>query len=320
MSKNNKHLITYSILFLLIVPTLALAANDAKPLGNTLVFQFAFLGLGCLGAYWQAHRKFRRREILLLGAPMLPIYMTRRPLYWAGMIFYGLLAGVMFVMIVFLYPEIHPSTEQILPSGVFQTIEDLLGGTKDLTLTVFVIAAGILFYFLLQIEKSWNPVHYIWQIIATIVGIPRKARHVTTAIRTRLEIPQSFDFNRDGQGLMLGFTRQTLKTAQGTTERNWVESVYMYLWLMEQKKTGQTLFFDGNFKQFNTIALGPSSEFNMVRLLIKDSQKKQTAPVMGSPATGNQTGGFDELADRVDQLHAGLARLVACYLIYTNGK
>lgn len=250
---------------------------------------------------------------------MLPIYMTRRPLYLTGMFFYAAMAVIMFVMIVFLYPEIHPATEKILPGPVYQWIDEVIGSTESVTLTALVIVAGVVFYYLLQIEKSWNPVHYIWQIIASAVGIPRKARHITSAIRNRLEIPSTFEIVRDGGKLLEGFAANAAGASRRTIKRDWIECVYMRHWLNQKQANGSAAFFDGNSSQLNSLVVGRNSEMNVAKLLIDDIIRNQAAS-SGNEEAADQSGEIEVLAARVSGLHASLARLVACYAIYNNGS
>ena len=233
---------------------------------------------------------------------MLPIYMTRRPLYMIGIALYGLTAAALFTILVFFYRDIHPWAEQFIPSDLYTRINSALGA-KEITTTTIIIIAGIAFFLLMQIDKAWNPLYYTWRTIAAVVSIPRKARHIATAVQSRLQVPEAW------RGRLIdnhNIQPEWFEMSRAALERKWAEIAYMREWLSEQHRQTGGLFFTEQSIGYAEIAENPDGEFFIARKLY---------------ISALDDGGRDlyALSGQIGKLHQSFSRLVACYVIYQNG-
>ena len=268
-----------------------------------------FTALFCAGllvtGYW-SYQAFVRRQIEVEAVLTPPRYMTRKPLFFYGLTGFVALSLCIYSLIVFFFRDLVPLLKYVNES-LHREIKATMD-SGDLAFPMIIAFSAAAFVLLLKVEHRLNVVLIARDIIHNWTAIPRKTRDLMNRARESQEVPE------EARAAVVADTRtrfvaiDDFTKERGTLDRRWAESCYMIHWLREQESAGG----NGTFFSEPALMWARTSELLDGAIVQLEPLKSGSADV--PPESINLA------YKKVEELQRHLCRLVACFLIYKNGR
>jgi len=281
-------------------PALAEGADDASVTVPWLIhLAITLLGMGMAAKL--ALDAFGH-EVQVDNLATFPVYMTSRRQYWFGAVAFASFACGFFLLLVHQHDQVFTLADslKILPEGWHQAVTG-----KSASYLVIVAGIGFIYLYCLKLEKPWNVLLMMRDVIQTWISVPQLAKRIMAEIQFRLHVP------RDAASEVIAksdgsVTEQDFRKDINTPDRKWAEISYMKWWMTQGADAGgdATFFAEKSFA-FDTLVNNFDEAAEDMRFWKSDTVRNRSA---------------SQFPQKVSDLHTRFARLVACYLIYRNGS
>jgi hypothetical protein len=285
------------ILSALCVPACAEEAVAAETVPWLAHWAITLFGMGLAARLaWQAFG----HEVVVGNLPTFPFYMTSRRQYWFGASAFASFACGFFLLLVQQHEHV---IELVKPLNILS--EDLVKAvsSKSASYLAIVVVMAAVYLYCLQLEKPWNVLLMMRDVIQSWISVPQLAKRLMAEIQFHLRVPADVipKVVAASGGLVL---EQDFYKDINTPDRKWAEISYMRWWMTQDAGGNASFFAEASFA-FDT--------------LTADADK--AAPDMRKWKSAKHKDRSDsKFPQTVSDLHTRFARLVACYLIYRNGS
>lgn len=257
------------------------------------------LGMGMAGKLaWEAFG----HEVVVGNLPTFPFYMTSRRQYWFGAAAFASFACGFFLLLVQQHEPVLKLVEQtkILNDDWLKAASD-----KSAPYLMVVAAMAAVYLYCLRLEKPWNVLLMMRDVIQSWISVPQLAKRIMAEIEFRLRVPADAvpKVIESSDGLV---AEQDFRKDINTPDRKWAEISYMKWWMTQGADAGgdATFFAETSFAFDKLVADARDASQDM-----RDWKSGMLRDRSSS-----------KFPQTVSDLHTRFARLVACYLIYRNGS
>lgn len=261
--------------------------------------------LGSIYAGFVAYSTFESQTVDMGGIPVLPKYLTRKPLYVSGLAAYVGFSVIIFVALSLYYKDLYPFIKYIVPSAINDLIEPRAG--KPTLPVVALIIGGVLYIAVLQWRSGYNPVTVIRRGIMRWASIPTATNVIRNEIIHGLTVPKDWRVRLTSTEKARFVELKHFEQRQGSPERCWAEISYLRAWILsQQSECNRPGFFQDNEVKFDEIVNDPGGRY------------AQALDLANALFTQSKRGG--EVEKKLREVHECLAWLVGCFLVYSNSK
>ena len=274
-------------------------AAAASPIPWIVHWSITLLGLGLAAKLaWEAFG----HEVVVGNLPTFPFYMTGRRQYWFGAAAFTSFACGFFLLLVQQHEDVLKLTK---PLNIFS--EQFFNAVSDKSSSYLMIVAAMagVYLYCLKLEKPWNVLLMMRDVIQSWISVPQLATRIMAEIQFRLRVPvdavPKVIANSDG---LVG--EQDFYKDINTPDRKWAEISYMKWWMTQGADAGgdATFFAETSFA-FDKLVADADDASPEMRDWKSDKRRDRSA---------------SKFPQTVSDLHTRFCRLVACYLIYRNGS
>ncbi|NNF51979.1 MAG: hypothetical protein HKN59_06045 [Gammaproteobacteria bacterium] len=267
---------------------------------------FGVTGLATVLAVLLAFRSCQRRKVQLGDEPTLPRYITSRARYWVGIGLYCLLAGGLFLLLVWQWVPVQPLISLLMTSvadgdlaGFFARLEGR---------TVLPLIFGGIYLLLLRLESRFNPLLLLRDALYDLFAQPRQVQEVYQVLRnSRLaDIDAGIKSDIVGRLWVPSIDDGDFDKASDTVEYRWAYSCVLFDKIRSYAD-------DSSFQRFFT---EPSLKWGDICLSFQASSERVASWRNGAP---HYTKTVRLIAD-LDKLGGLLARLLACIVVFGSAS
>ena len=282
-----------AILSALCAPAFAQDAGAAAGTVPWLVhWAITLLGMGLAAKLaWEAFG----HEVVVGNLPTFPFYMTSRGQYWFGAAAFASFACGFFLLLVHQHEAVLKLVEQtkILNDDWLKAASD-----KSAPYLMVVAAMAAVYLYCLRLEKPWNVLLMMRDVIQTWISVPQLAKRIMAEIQFRLRVPHDAVAKviESADGLV---AEQDFHKDINTPDRKWAEINYMKWWMMQGADAGgdATFFAETSFA-FDAL-VGDFDEAS-------DGMRRWKSDTVRDRAGSH-------FPQKVTELHTRFCRLIACY-------